>query len=89
MQVNKENSSFELIYYDCGDLLPMEKNALSHKFLKFLTIETNKFLFKELGAEFRCNFENARMIYKTIYLRKIERTKIVDKVGRPNFKFWK
>ena len=31
---------------DCGDLLPTEKNELGHKFLKFLTKETNEYKHK-------------------------------------------
>ena len=32
LQGNKKDYSFELIDADCGDLLPTDKNALSHKF---------------------------------------------------------
>ena len=42
---------------DCGDLLPTEKNELSHKFLKFLTKETKEYTYRKLSAEFKCNFE--------------------------------
>ena len=62
MQGNKEDYSFDLIDADCGDLLPTNKNELSHKFLKFLTKETKQYTYKELAAEFKCNFEHARRI---------------------------
>tara|TARA_B100000886_G_scaffold97725_1_gene64826 strand:+ start:912 stop:1976 length:1065 start_codon:yes stop_codon:yes gene_type:complete len=90
LQGNKEDYSFELIEADCGDLLPTKKNELSDKFLKFLTKETNEYTYKELAAEFKCNFEHARRICIKLFTEgKIERTKIVDKVGRPYFKYWK
>jgi len=90
LQGNKEDYSFELIEADCGDLLPTKKNELSDKFLKFLTKETNEYTYKELAAEFKCNFEHARRICIKLFTEgKIERTKIVEKVGRPNFKYWK
>ncbi len=62
LQGNKEDYSFDLIDADCGDLLPTEKNKLSHKFLKLLTKETKEYTYKELAAEFKCNFEHARRI---------------------------
>ena len=90
MQGNKEDYSFDLIDADCGDLLPTKKNKLSHKFLKFLTKETKQYTYKELAAEFKCNFEHARRICIKLFTEgKIERAKIVEKVGRPYFKYWK
>ena len=90
LQGNKEDYSFDLIDADCGDLLPTERNELSHKFLKFLTKETKEYTYKELAAEFKCNFEHARRICIKLFTEgKIERTKIVEKVGRPFFKYWK
>ena len=90
MEGNKEDYSFELIEADCGDLLPTEKNELSHKFLKFLTKKTKEYTYKELAAEFKCNFEHARRICIKLFTEgKIERTKFVEKVGRPYFKYWK
>ena len=90
MQDNKEDYSFNLIYADCCDLLPKKKNELSHKFWKFLTKETKQYTYKELAAEFKCNFEHARRIYIKLFSEgKIQRTKIIKKVGRPYFKYWK
>ena len=66
------------------------KNELSDKFLKFLTKETHEYTYKELAAEFKCNFEHARRICIKLFTEgKIERTKFVKKVGRPYFKYWK
>ena len=87
---NKEDYSFKLIDADCGDLLPTKKNELSDKFLKYMTKETHEYTYKELAAEFKCNFEHARRICIKLFTEgKIERTKIVKKVGRPYFKYWK
>mgnify|MGYP001235546714 CR=1 FL=1 len=78
MQGNKEDYSFKLIDADCGDLLPTKKNELSDKFLKFLTKETHEYTYKELSAEFKCNFEHARRICIKLFTEgKIEQ-KIVD-----------
>ena len=66
------------------------KNELSHRFLKFLTKKTNEYTYKELAAEFKCNFEHARRICIKIFTEgKIELTKIVKRIGRPYFKYWK
>ena len=46
LQGNKEDFSFDLIDAHCGDLLPTEKNELSHKFLKVLTKERNNITIK-------------------------------------------
>ena len=90
LQGNKEDYSFKLIDADCGDLLPTKKNELSDKFLKFLTKEKHEYTYKELSAKFKCNFEHARRICIKLFTEgKIERTKIVEKVGRPYFKYWK
>ena len=55
-----------------------------------MTKETKEYTYKELAAEFKCNFEHARRICIKLFTEgKIERTKIVEKVGRPYFKYWK
>ena len=57
---------------------------------RFLTKKTHEYTYKELAAEFKCNFEHARRICIKLFTEgKIERTKIVEKVGRPFFKYWK
>ena len=55
-----------------------------------MTKETKQYSFKELAVELKCNFEHARWICIKIFNEgKNERTKIVEKVGRPYFKYWK
>ena len=90
LQGNKEDYSFDLIDADCGDLLPTKRNELSDNFLEQLTKEEKKFTYKELAEKFKCSFEHARRICIKLFTEgKIERNKIVDKVGRPYFKYWK
>ena len=90
LQGNNENYSFELIETDSGDLLPTKRNELSDKFLDFLTKENIEFTYKQLSAEFKCNFEHARRICIKLFTEgKIERTEIKEKVGRPYYKYWK
>ena len=90
LQGNEEDYSFELIDADCGDLLPTKRNELSYKFLDFLSKEKSKFTYKQLAAEFKCNFEHSRRICKNLFTEgKIERTEIKEKVGRPYYKYWK
>ncbi len=90
LQGNKEDFSFELIDTDYGDLLPTKKNQLSDYYLEFLSKEKKKFTYKELGEEFKSNFEHARRICIKLFTEgKIERTKIIKDVGRPYFKYWK
>ena len=81
MQGNKEDYSFDLIDADCGDLLPTNKNELSHKFLKFLTKITKQYTYKELAGEFKCNFEHTRRIWIKLFTEgKIERTKLLKRL---------
>ena len=90
LQGNKEDYSFDLIDADCDDLLPTKRNELSSKFLELLNKEEKQFTCKELAEVFKCNLEHARRICIKLFTEgKIERTKIVEKVGRPYFKYWK
>ena len=90
LQGNKEDYSFKLLDTDCGDLLPTKKNELSDNFLELLIKEEKHFTYKELAKQFKCNPEHSRRICIKLFTEgKIERTKFVEKVGRPYFKYWK
>ena len=90
LQGNKEDYSFDLIDADCDDLLPTKRNELSSKFIELLNKEEKQFTCKELAEVFKCNLEHARRICIKLFTEgKIERTKIVEKVGRHYFKYWK
>ena len=90
LQGNKEDYSFKLIDANCGDLLPTKKNELSNNFLELLIKEGKHFTYKELAEKFKCNSEHARRICIKLFTEgKIERTKIIENVGRPFFKYWK
>ena len=46
--------------------------------------------YKELAAEFKCNFEHTRRICIKLFTKgKFNGQKIVEKVGKPYFKYWK
>ena len=57
---------------------------------RLLTRVSFRYLTGERSTEFKCNFEHARRICIKLFTEgKIQRTKIVAKVGRPYFKYWK
>ena len=90
LQANREDFSYDPIDANWRGLFLKEKNEFSYKFLEFLTKETNEYPYKKLVEEFKYNFENAKKIgIKLFPKEKIERIKILEKVGRPYFKYWK
>ena len=58
--------------------------------IKLIGTIGNNSISKHLLKKIKCNFEHARRICIKLFTEgKIERTKIVEKVGRPFFKYWK